>query len=122
VIIIDYSTSEPTSLCSFSLVVRVLCRRATNTNFIVFFLIRLELEPTIYRTRGEYDNHYTTNEPTIYCTRGDNGGVMVIILTSSTVDRRFIGGVMVIVLASSTVDRRFIGGVMVIILTPLHHQ
>ena len=46
----------------------------------------------------------------------DNGGVMVIILASSTVDRRFIGGVMVIVLASSTVDRRFIGGVMVIIL------
>ena len=37
----------------------------------------------------------------------DNGGVMVIILASSTVDRRFIGGVMVIVLASSTVDRRF---------------
>jgi hypothetical protein len=31
----------------------------TNTNFIVFGLTRSGLEPTIYRTRGEHDNHYT---------------------------------------------------------------
>ena len=35
------------------------------------------------------------------------GGVMVIVLTSSVVDRGFIGGVMVIVLTSSMVDRGF---------------
>ena len=29
------------------------------------------LEPTIYRTRGERANHYTTDEPTIYRTRGE---------------------------------------------------
>jgi hypothetical protein len=33
---------------------------ATNTNFIVFGLIRLGREPTIYRTRDEHANHYTT--------------------------------------------------------------
>ena len=31
---------------------------ATNTNFIVFGLIRPGLEPTIYHTRGEHANHY----------------------------------------------------------------
>ena len=34
---------------------------ATNANFIVFGLNRAGLEPTIYRTRGEYANHYTTD-------------------------------------------------------------
>jgi hypothetical protein len=34
------------------------CER-TNTNFIVFALTRLGLEPTIYRTRGEHNKHYT---------------------------------------------------------------
>jgi hypothetical protein len=33
----------------------------TNTNFIVFGLTRSGLEPTIYHTRGELDNHYTTD-------------------------------------------------------------
>ena len=33
----------------------------TNTNFIVFGLTRSELEPTIYPTRGEHANHYTTD-------------------------------------------------------------
>jgi hypothetical protein len=32
-----------------------------NTNFIAFGLIRQVLEPTIYRTRGEHANHYTTD-------------------------------------------------------------
>ena len=39
----------------------VLSREATNTNFIVFGLTRSGLEPTIYRTRGEHTNHYTTD-------------------------------------------------------------
>jgi hypothetical protein len=35
---------------------------ATNTNFIVFGLTYIsELELTIYRTRGEHANHYTTD-------------------------------------------------------------
>jgi hypothetical protein len=33
---------------------------ATNISFIVFGLTRLGLEPTIYHTRGEHANHYTT--------------------------------------------------------------
>ena len=32
---------------------------ATHINYIVFGLTRLGLEPTIYRIRGEYTNHYT---------------------------------------------------------------
>jgi hypothetical protein len=39
----------------------VLSGEATNTNFIVFGLIRLGLEPMIYRTRGEHANHYPTD-------------------------------------------------------------
>ena len=39
----------------------VLSGEATNTNFIVFGLTRSGLEPTIYRTRGEHTNHYTTD-------------------------------------------------------------
>jgi len=35
--------------------------KATNTNFIVFGLTRPEIEPTIYRTRGEHANNYTTD-------------------------------------------------------------
>ena len=34
---------------------------ATNTNFIVFGLTRSGLKPTIYHTRGEHANHYTTD-------------------------------------------------------------
>jgi hypothetical protein len=33
---------------------------ATNTNFIAFGLTRQGHEPTIYRTRVEHANHYTT--------------------------------------------------------------
>ena len=32
-----------------------------HTNFIVFGLNRSGLEPTIYNTRGEHANHYTTD-------------------------------------------------------------
>ena len=39
----------------------VLSGEATNTNFIVFGLTRPELEPTIFRTRNEHANHYTTD-------------------------------------------------------------
>ena len=34
---------------------------ATNTDFLVFGLIRLGFEPTIYRTCGEHANHYATD-------------------------------------------------------------
>jgi hypothetical protein len=37
----------------------VISGETTNTIFRVFGLIRSGLEPTIYRTRGEHDNHYT---------------------------------------------------------------
>ena len=40
----------------------MLSGEATNTNFIVFGLTRSVLEPTIYHTRDEHDNHYTTDE------------------------------------------------------------
>ena len=39
----------------------VVSGEATNTNFIIFGLIRSGLEPTIYRTGGEHANHYTTD-------------------------------------------------------------
>jgi hypothetical protein len=39
----------------------VLSEEATNTSFIVFGLTRPGLEPTIYHTRGEHANHYTTD-------------------------------------------------------------
>jgi hypothetical protein len=39
----------------------VLSGEATNTNFIVLGLTRPGFEPTIYRTRGEHANHYTTD-------------------------------------------------------------
>jgi hypothetical protein len=39
----------------------VLSGEATHTNFIVFGLTRPELEPMIYRTRGEHSNLYTTD-------------------------------------------------------------
>ena len=47
-----YSDSEPTSQCSFSLML-VLSGEAINTNFKVFGLTQPGLEPTIYRTQGE---------------------------------------------------------------------
>jgi hypothetical protein len=34
---------------------------ATNTNFIVFGLTQLGLEPTIYHTQDKHANHYTTH-------------------------------------------------------------
>jgi hypothetical protein len=39
----------------------MLSGEATNTNFIVFILTRSRLEPTIYHTRGQHANHYTTD-------------------------------------------------------------
>jgi len=32
-----------------------------NSNFLVIGLIRPGLKPTIYRTRGEHTNHYTSS-------------------------------------------------------------
>jgi hypothetical protein len=42
--------------------------QATNTNFIVFGFTQRELEPTIYRTRGEHANHFATDAT---CSRHD---------------------------------------------------
>jgi hypothetical protein len=39
----------------------IISGEATNTNFIVFGLTQLGLEPTIYRTRSEHANHYPTD-------------------------------------------------------------
>jgi hypothetical protein len=39
----------------------VISGEATNTNFIIFGLIRSGLQPTIYRTGGEPANHYATD-------------------------------------------------------------
>ena len=39
----------------------MLSGEATNTNFIIFGLTRLGLEPMIYRTLGEHANHYATD-------------------------------------------------------------
>jgi hypothetical protein len=39
----------------------LLVREAINTHCIVFGLTRSGLEPTIYRTRDEHANHYTTD-------------------------------------------------------------
>jgi hypothetical protein len=39
----------------------VLSGEATNTNCIVFGLTRPELEPTVYRIRGEHANHYISD-------------------------------------------------------------
>ena len=49
---------ESTSLCSFSLM--MLSGEATHTTYRVFGLTRSEIDPTIYRTRGEHANHYWT--------------------------------------------------------------
>jgi len=48
-----YPDSEPTSLCSYSLMRP--SREATDTNFIVFGLIRPGLKSMICHTRGEHD-------------------------------------------------------------------
>jgi hypothetical protein len=42
------------------------CLEAINTNFIIFGLTRSVLEPTIFCTRGEYANHYTTDTVSLW--------------------------------------------------------
>ena len=49
------------SVCALSLSCCVLSGDPTHTNCIVFGLTRSGLEPTIYHTRGEHANHYTTD-------------------------------------------------------------
>ena len=53
-----YPDSEPTSLCSFSLMMHAL-REETNTNIIVIGLTRWRLEPAIYHPGEEHANCYT---------------------------------------------------------------
>ena len=48
-----------------------------NTNFIVFGLIRLGLEPTIYRTRGKHANHYATDAVNKHLMKRDTQNVNV---------------------------------------------
>ena len=60
---IDMSPHENTlaSTCSFSWMMSAEKQQIPNTNFIVFGLTRSGLVPTIYHTRGEHANHYTTD-------------------------------------------------------------
>ena len=44
----------------------LISEEATNTNLKVFGLTLSELEPTIYHTRGEHANHYTTDVVVVY--------------------------------------------------------
>ena len=44
----------------------VLSCEATYTNFIIFGLIRLELEPTVDLPQDEHDNNYVTNAVEFY--------------------------------------------------------
>ena len=52
------------SIFALTLYCWVLSEEATNTHIIVVSLTRTELEYTIYRTRGEHANHYTTDAVT----------------------------------------------------------
>jgi hypothetical protein len=63
-----YPDSEPTCPYSFSLILSAY-RRSNQCYFYSLWFD--QTEPTIYRTRGEYANHYATDEPTIYRTRGE---------------------------------------------------
>ena len=45
----------------FALSPKCACGEATNANFIVFGLTGRGLEPTVYHTRGEHANHYSTD-------------------------------------------------------------
>ena len=62
---------------------------AINTNFIVFGLIRSELEPTIYYTRCKHANHYTTDVVDILSVSDSIGCVMVSMLTYIADDHGF---------------------------------
>ena len=55
-----YPDSEPTSLCSFSL---MLCAqwRSNKYQFYSLWFDLIGLELTIYRTRGEHANHYVND-------------------------------------------------------------
>ena len=44
----------------------MLSGEATDTDFIVFGLIKPELQPTTYNTRGEHDNHFTTETISLF--------------------------------------------------------
>jgi hypothetical protein len=67
-----------------------LAGETTDVNFIIFGLTRSVLEPTIYHTRGEHDNLYTTDEPTIYHTRGEHDNLYTIISLNVTCSRHDI--------------------------------
>ena len=55
-----YSDSEPTSLCSFSLMPHAQ-RRSIKYQFHSLWFDPTGIEPTIQHTRGEHANHYTND-------------------------------------------------------------
>jgi hypothetical protein len=54
------NTSSHSQFLYYGCWTQLLSREATNTNFIVFSLIQSGFQPTIYGTRGEYANYYTS--------------------------------------------------------------
>jgi hypothetical protein len=48
----------------------MLSGEVANTNFIIFSLMRSGIEPTIYCTRGQHSNHYTSDA--VICVYEDN--------------------------------------------------
>ena len=55
-----YSDSEPTSICSFSLMLRSY-RRSNKYQVYILLFDRPQFVPTIYFSRGEHANHYATD-------------------------------------------------------------
>ena len=66
---IHYPDSKPSSF-GLSHYYCVLRGEATNTHFIVFGFTKSELEPTIYSTGDEHDNHYTIDVVRLPIQRG----------------------------------------------------
>jgi hypothetical protein len=67
----------------------LLSGEATNTHLIVFDLTRPGLEPSIYRTRGEHANHYTTDA--VFYTRIQNTEYIILIHETTGKKQRLVG-------------------------------
>jgi hypothetical protein len=66
--------SEPTSICLILILIAAYIaeKQQIYTNFIVFGLIRLGFEHTIYHIPGEHANNYTTDAIYMYMKRDKN--------------------------------------------------
>jgi hypothetical protein len=73
-------------------------REATNDNFVVFNLARPDLQPTIYRTRGERYNYYTANISLMY---ENNYKTSVLVTTFINNKTRGVMGLCVLTRAAS---------------------